>query len=399
MHLINVDNKKSRKEFLEVPKILYRDDENWACPFDSEIEALFDPVRNKCFEDGDAKRWILKDTNGSLIGRIAAFYDHRKTDKHKQLTGSIGFFECIDNQEAANILFDVARDWLKERKMEAMLGPANFGENFVNWGLLIDGFMPQGFGMPYNFPYYRKLYENYGFKIYFEQYSYHKKVADGYPERLYKFARYVSDQPKFTFEHFSFKKKDKYIKDLTDTFNGIWSAFHDNYTPIHESEMREMFDQAKMLVYEKFIWFAYDNGKPAGLLLVFPDFNQLYRKLKNGKRNLINLFKIMYYKNRLTRARVFVGGVLPEYQRTWLIAALFTNFFETIKSIPRYTEFEMGWVGDYNPKMQRTWEVSGASKAKTHATYMYLFDRKAKFEKFTNEFEGKEYKWNEKRQK
>ena len=38
-----------------------------------------------------------------------------------------------------------------------MDGPINFGENDNNWGLLVDGFMQQGFGMPYNKRYYRNF--------------------------------------------------------------------------------------------------------------------------------------------------------------------------------------------------------------------------------------------------
>ena len=68
--------------------------------------------------------------------------------------------------------------------MEAMDGPVNFGENLINWGLLVKGFEPQGFGMPYNKPYYQGLFEAYGFQVYFEQYSYHLNHKDPFPERF-----------------------------------------------------------------------------------------------------------------------------------------------------------------------------------------------------------------------
>jgi hypothetical protein len=46
-----------------------------------------------------------------------------------------------------------------------MDGPINFGERDKFWGLLTEGFIEPLFGMNYNFPYYKDLFENYGFKF------------------------------------------------------------------------------------------------------------------------------------------------------------------------------------------------------------------------------------------
>ena len=182
MMLIEVKDKQPAKISLKFPKVLYKNDPNWICPLDMEIENIFNPEKNSCFQHGDARRWVMKDDQGKLTGRIAAFYDKNKAFHNPQPTGGIGFFECINDQNAANLLFDTAKDWLASEGMQAMDGPINFGENFVNWGLLVEGFMQQGYGMPYNFPYYRTLFENYGFKTYFEQYSFHDKFSRPYPE-------------------------------------------------------------------------------------------------------------------------------------------------------------------------------------------------------------------------
>ena len=136
------------------------------------------------FKHGDAIRWVLKDEKNDLIGRIAVFYDKNKAYHNLQPTGGIGFFECINDQEAADFLFDAAKGWLSSKGMEAMDGPVNFGENFVNWGLLVEGFMQPTYGMPYNFPYYKDLFEQYGFKKYFDQYSFLDDFSKPYPERM-----------------------------------------------------------------------------------------------------------------------------------------------------------------------------------------------------------------------
>ncbi len=127
---------------MRFPKSSIRDEGTWVCPLDKEIESIFDPKKNVYFKHGEATRWILKDDQGELNGRVAAFIDHNTAQKHDQPTGGMGFFECINDQEAANLLFDTAREWLKERGMEAMDGPINFGETDKYWGLAGGWFHP-----------------------------------------------------------------------------------------------------------------------------------------------------------------------------------------------------------------------------------------------------------------
>jgi hypothetical protein len=163
MKVIKVENKKSRKEFLKTAKIIYKNDPVWVCPLDNEINGIFDPKQNVYYTHGTAERWILKDDQGKLIGRIAAFIDYKTSEIQDQPTGGIGFFECINDQEVANLLFDTAKEWLQGQKIEAMDGPINFGERDSYWGLLVDGFTHPSYEIAYNHKYYQQLFESYGF--------------------------------------------------------------------------------------------------------------------------------------------------------------------------------------------------------------------------------------------
>ena len=40
MKLVEVNNKKLAKEFLDFPRELYADNTNWVCPLDSMIDAV-----------------------------------------------------------------------------------------------------------------------------------------------------------------------------------------------------------------------------------------------------------------------------------------------------------------------------------------------------------------------
>ena len=384
MKLIEVNDEKTREEFLSVPKILYRDDPNWICPLDMEIENTFNPLKNKGFKHGGAIRWILKDETGNLAGRIAAFFDEHKAYQNKQPTGGIGFFECINSQEAADMMFNAAKEWLTGKGMQAMDGPINFGENFVNWGLLVEGFMPQTYGMPYNFPYYRELFEKYGFRVYFNQFSFLDDFSKPYPERMRKFGEHFWSKPEYTFRHIELKNAEKYLRDLVVMYNAIWADFLESYTPLEFDDLYQIFKDAKSILNEKFIWFAYDNGSPIGFLIVFPDVNQVLKKLGNGKMSFINILKFLFYRRRaVTRGRLLLSGMLPEYQRKGVVGGIYLKLTDSMRE-NGMEALDLSWVGDYNITVNRMYAQFGAIKEKTHTTYRYLFDPDAEFVRFSN---------------
>jgi len=381
MQIVEVRDKKTIKKFHKVAKKIYKGDSAWVPPLEKLIDNTFNPEKNAFYKDGDGTRWILKDDSGKLIGRIAAFIDGHKAHTFKQPTGGIGYFECIDNKEAAFLLFDTAKEWLADRGMEAMDGPVNFGENLINWGLLVDGFMQQGFGMPYNKPYYLKFFEDYGFNVYFEQYSYHLDRNKPMPERFWKIAEWVAKKPNFRFEHVRFSEYEKYIKDFAKIHEKAW-ARHDNYQPLDLDDVTKMIKAAKLIADEEFIWFAYHNDEPVAFFGTIPDWNQILVKL-DGKLNIRNLLKFLYYKNRktMTRVRILIMGVVPKFQGAGLESAIFWHMDKVMNRKPWYTEVELSWAGDFNPKMIAMYKSVGGVHAKTHYTMRYLFDRSKPFER------------------
>ncbi len=388
MNIIEVKEKSTITEFLKVPKLLYKNDKNWTCPLDVEIEGIFDPENNSCFKTGEAKRWILKNDSNELIGRISAFYDKNKMNvNNKQPTGGIGFFECINDKKASSLLFDTAQEWLKDKGLEAMDGPINFGENITNWGLLIEGFMHQGYGMQYHFPYYKELFEDYGFQEYFKQHTFHKDLTEPFPERQEKFSRHVGTKEGYSFEHFTFENSKKYIEELTYIFNEVWADFHEDYTPMDYNDIKKIFDEAKPIIDEKIILYAYFEGKPVSMVMLLPDVNQVLKKL-NGKLNLIGKIKFVANKKKINRARLLMTGVVPSQQRTYIIGALFMKMIDALIE-NGYKELEMSWVGDYNVSVNKIYSTLGIPIVKKHATYRYLFDRNAEFKRFTNETSDK----------
>jgi hypothetical protein len=383
MKLTEVTDKKSRKAFYQVAKDLYRKDPNWVCPLDAEIEDVFNPDQNILFKDGEAIRWILSNDEGKIIGRVAAFYNKDKASKSEQPTGGIGFFECINDKKAAFLLFDQCKQWLQEKGMEAMDGPVTFGENLTYWGLLTEGFTMPAYGMPYNFPYYLELFEAYGFKTYFEQFSYETDLSKPFPERQVQFAKHIRE--KFRMEHFSFKNREKYLTDICTIYNKVWADFHEDYTPVDYGEIEKIFLKAKPIVNEELIWFAYDKETPVAIVIVFPDVNQILKKIGNGKLTPWNILKFFWYKHTgtITRARQLLTAVVPEYQRSGVTSAFFlTMIGACIRN--KIKVLDMSWVGDYNTTVIKIYKLLEIPVVKKHLTMRFMFDPSKEVIRFTN---------------
>ncbi|PIF05724.1 MAG: N-acetyltransferase [Draconibacterium sp.] len=382
MQLSEVTDKTTRRLFHRLPHLIYKNDPNWACPLEVMVENVFNPKKNMAFKNGNAIRWIVTDDGGNVIGRIGAFFNRDKAAIFEQPTGGCGFFECVDDQEVANLLFDSARNWLTDNGMEAMDGPVNFGENYINWGVLAEGFMPQGFGMPYNPPYYVKLFKNYGFDIFFRQFSYHLDITmPELPERFWKIAEWVSKKPQFSFRHFNWRESEKFIDDFATVYDAAWKA-HEHFKPIDKDDLRDFLESSKLLIEEEFIWFAYHNNEPIALYVMVPDLNQILQHL-NGKSNLYSIAKLLWLKRRktITRTRALIIGIAPKYQKSGIESAIFYNLRPVMYRKPWYKELELSWAGDFNPRIVALYESVGGKRMKTHYTMRYLFDREKPFKR------------------
>lgn len=378
-------DKALEREFIELPKRLYKDSENWVCPFDSSIKVVFDPKRNKLFADGEAIRWVAYNAEGECVGRIAAFYDKTHAYGYEQPTGGCGFFEAINSQELANQLFDTAREWLKERGMEAMDGPINFGSRDAWWGLLVEGYEYQPlFENPYNHPYYKELFENYGFQNYFNQNTYLWTIDDDdVNEVVHERVKRLMQTPGYSFASIGDEDLYSVVEKFRNIYNKAWALFT-GVQPMTEEEARQMADTMRPIIDRNLIWFAYFNGEPIGFFIMVPDLNRIIGKY-NGKFGLINKLRMMWdlkIRKRSDRIFAIVFGITPEFQgkgvESGLMKAMLDGYIRTKKN--DYKTVEFAWIGDFNPVMNRMVErYVCAKRHKVHTTYRYLFDRTKEF--------------------
>jgi len=379
MKIIVVDTELLSKAFKEMPLRIYKHDKNYIRPLNKDIDEVFDQRKNKFFRHGECERWLLQDENEHYIGRLAVFVN--KKYPQDQPTGGIGFFECDNNQDAANYLFDRAKDWLQARGMEAIDGPINFGERDRWWGLLVNGFDEPLYCMNYNPPYYQALFEQYGFQPYFHQLCFGMDVTTPLSAKMLKWHDVYANNPDFTVEYI---KKDtifKYAADFCTIYNKAW-AKHGGGKTMELKQAKLLFSKMKPVIDEKITWFVYYKNEPIGMWVNIPDLNQYFKHF-NGKFGWLQKLHFLYLK--MTGAcKRFVGvvyGIVPEWQGKGTDAYMIVECGKVVQPTMRYEKYEMQWIGDFNPKMVNLASNLEAHEVRRLTTYRYLFDRSIEFKR------------------
>lgn len=382
MQLIVVNDAKTARQFLDVHVELNKRHPGWIQPLDKDIEEVFDPEKNKTFRFGECIRWIMLNEKGQLAGRIAAFVNKKyKTKGDEVPVGGIGFFDCINNQEAASLLFDTARAWLQEKGMGAMDGPINFGDRDRWWGLQVEGYVNPPYGMAYHPPYYQQLFEAYGFQLFFNQICFALNVKDRVQEKFYTRHAALAKDPDYSARHIRKNQLDKFAQDFTTIYNKAWAG-HGGGKEITKEQAFQIFKKMKPAMDEKIVWFAYYKNEPIACWLNLPELNQ-YFKYMGGKFGLLQKLQFLWLK-MTGSCRKFTGivfGVVPEFQAKGVDAFMIMEGAKLIQGEMLYDDYEMQWIGDFNPKMINIAESLGTHRSRRLVTYRYLFDRNAEFKR------------------
>jgi hypothetical protein len=384
MTIHEVATATDKRDFLVFPISLYKNFPAWIRPLDKDIENVFDPEKNKTFRHGEITRWILKNEQGETIGRVAAFVDQKTVNKgNEQPTGGIGLFECIENNSAAFILFDTCKHWLQAKGIEAMDGPINFGSRDRWWGLLVDGYDREpNYQCNYNPPYYQNYFEQYGFKTYFNQFTFARKIQDPLSPKLARKAELIAKEEGYEFRHLR-KDEIKHLGEyLRAVYNKAWANRAEN-PEITSLQAALIVKQMKPILDEKLLYFGFYKSEPISFFLSLPEINQIFKHL-NGKLNWLGKLKFGWYQFRKINTKAFgiLFGVAPEHQGKGADGAMIMAAREVLQDqYKRYDEYEMNWIGDFNPKMINVVEQVGGFVSKTHITYRKLFDESKPFKR------------------
>lgn len=372
MYLSEVNSPTQERLFLSLPKKIYKNDPNWIQPLDQDIKKVFNSKTNKLYHLGAKTiRYNLFNQTNKHIGRIAVFVNPKY---EKGTIGGFGFFECINDQQAANILLDAAKNWLKSHGIDSMDGPINFGERDQWWGLLVEGFHEPLYGMNYNPKYYSNLLEDYGLKNYFNQECFSLNLKNRFQDKFYIQHEKIKSEGGYKAIHYRKNKLKKFVTDFHFIYNKAW-ATHGEGKELNLTQAMKIFQSMNPIVEEQMVWFVYKNDEPIAFWVNLPDLNQYFKHL-NGKFGLFQKMKFLFLKTFAKKKRIIgiVFGVIPEYHGKGVDSFMIIEGCKTIHDQLGYEDYEMQWIGDFNPKMIKVAENLGSHLSRRLRTYRMHFD-------------------------
>lgn len=232
-----VSSKKELKEFIWFGINMYKDCEFAAPPLMMDDLLNLTKGKNPALDFCDLALFVAYKEN-KMVGRIAAIINPVANDTWKEKNARFGWVDFIDDMEVSKALFDKAIVWAKSKGMTSIHGPLGFTD-FDHEGLLIEGYDKLGtLATIYNYPYYPKHIEKYGFVKDIDWKEYLITVPDVFPEKYFRISEIIKEKYKLKSLHFKTRKQivDNYALKIFDLLNICYSHLY-GFTKLNEKQI------------------------------------------------------------------------------------------------------------------------------------------------------------------
>jgi hypothetical protein len=365
---IDTNEKALVRRFVRIPYRLYENHPQWVPPLFIDAETQLNRKKHPFFEHSDADFFIAT-KDGRDVGRIAALENKRFNQYHKTKQAQFYLFECEDDQEVANALFERASDWAKGRGLDRLVGPKGFGA-LDGYGIQVEGFEHRQMMtmMNYNYPYYVRLVENLGFTKEVDFIScYMNKKTFHLPERLYKIVDRVKERSNLGVKRFETKKDlrawaKKIGKLYNDSFVNNWE-----YYPLTDREIQFLLDNILTVADPRLIKIITHKDDAIGFLFGFPDLSAALQRAK-GRLLPFGIIDLMLDMKRTKWVSLNGVGVLPEYKGVGGNALLYVEMEKTLNDFT-FEHADLTQVAETAVEMRHDLENVGGKPYKNHRVY------------------------------
>ncbi|MBM3300181.1 MAG: acyl-CoA N-acyltransferase [Deltaproteobacteria bacterium] len=361
-----VTTNSDMNEFIDLPWKIYPRESNWVPPLKKDVRRLLDPKRHPFWQFSE-RELLLARRDSQVIGRIAAIIDHNYDQYHGERMGAWGFFECMNDQQAADALFAAAEQWVKSKGMRFLRGPLNPSTNY-EIGLLIEGYQyAPTIMMPWNHPYYLDLVQGCGFKKEKDLIALRISQEDMIGPRIQRLAQRITRSGKVWCRNGSKKNLQSEMSLIADIYKSAW-AENWGFVPLTEDETREMARNLVPIMKEELTFFIYYGEDPAGVVMILPDVNPLLKRF-NGKIGLTGALKYLMYRHEIRGLRGALLGVKKRYQKLGLPLVAFDHLFKLLKGNHNYDYIEFGWNLEDNDAINKFESEMGAKICKRYRIF------------------------------
>ncbi len=370
-----VSGRDDLRYFIDLPFRLHANHPQWVPPLKVERRLFLSRRMNAFFRHGEAQYFLARRTgsNGSRpwpVGRISAHVDHAYNDFHKAKWGWFGFLELEDDPEAAHALLGAAEGWLRARRCERMVGPADFTLNDES-GVLVEGFNERALiREPWQPPYYQRLLEGEGMQKAMDLLVWRVSAADRYNTLpvIFELADKVQSEHGIRLRRMSRLHLRRELDHFAEVYNAAW-AENWGFVPYSKKDL-DAYAQELQLVFDKnwfFVAEREDTGEIVGLAFTFRDINQVLRRM-NGRLLPFGWWHYLRKGKTMTWIRIGFLGVKPEYQHTGVAAKLFVEHFDTADRLG-VAAGHCSWLLESNTAINAGMEAMGLRMNKRYRVY------------------------------
>ncbi len=362
-----IHSPKEMMQFIKFPWKIYRNDPNWVPPLLVDRKKFLDKTKNPFFRDNPTE-FYLAYRNGEIVGRIAAILNKQHNQYHNDKTGFFGFLEAVNDRAVWEALLNTAKDWLRKQGCDRMMGPMNPSTN-DEVGFLIDGFdTPPFFMMTHNPTYYIDLMESLGYRKAKDLYAYYLDeetvVITPKLQRVYDMLhkKFPVNIRTVDMKHF-----DRELELVREIYNDAWSK-NWGFVPLTTDEFDFIANDFKQIIDPDVVLIGEYKGEAVGFLLALPNYNEVFKRLPNGRLLPFGIFKFLWYKNKIKTLRIVTLGIKQKYQPLGLGALFYIEIIR--RGLKRgYTTGEMSWILEDNDLMNKPARMLGGKVYKTYRIY------------------------------
>ena len=374
--VVPVQDDRGIRAVIEFPWEVYRGDRYWVPPLLSERHAFLDPKHNPFFQHGRLQLYLAR-RGDRIVGTIGAFTNDLYNQFHEVNSGWFGFFEVLEDPEAAAALLKAAEGWARAAGHRSLLGPAQFSTN-DEIGLLVDGYDDRPrILMTYNPRRYAGYFQTAGYSKAMDLWAYSTNLtkferAGGRPPKVIRVIEKVQARGRFQIRSLDMRRFDEEVGRVKRVYNSSW-ARNWGFVPMTDPEFDRLGEQMKSIIDPDLVTIVEHEGEMVGFGLTLPDLNEPLRLAypRPGTPEAWTFVKLLWnwkVRRKVSWMRVFALGVLPEFRGQGVDALMYKA---TVDAGLRkgYHNVEMSWILENNDMMNRAIRLFGGEVYKTYRVY------------------------------
>jgi len=361
-------SRADRRAVLDLVRAPYAEEASWVHP---DVRILKGLLRGKT-ELARRSEWrsLVAFDDGKPVACLCAFLHASFEEKLGKKIGTIGFFEALPgNAAAVDALFQEAEAWLAARGATRIWGPMN-GHIMYGFGCLENAYgMRPVVGSSYNLPDYPGHWWRQSYKHAPSFYSYTidltKEATRAAIDQALVNPRL--DKAGITLRTADLSAWQREVGIFIDVHN---EAFEKNWgdTPLSHAEAWELMGLARYTTDPELFWIAEKAGRPVGLVLCMPDFNEAFAHVRAEPASLRAGLALLRYGRRIRRGGLFVIGVLEEARGQRLAETLTAHGMRRMLA-RGMTEMEYCLVLEDNLPSQKIARHFGGVQTKTYLMF------------------------------